>query len=78
MIFLSCYKLLSNSCDARCQGCSDCPFAEAYHNDKLQSSVKRLDIIKYAIVSFWRSWQWHRLMKKHSPELEKLLTKIIK
>lgn len=33
MIFLSCYSLIKNDCDGRCQGCSSCPIAKKYHNE---------------------------------------------
>jgi len=65
----SCYSLLRHSCDGRCQGCSDCPFAEAFHEDSPVGSVSRFRMLKFEISSAIKRWWWDRWAKKHSAEI---------
>ena len=65
----NCYSLLRHACDGRCQGCCDCPFAEAYHMGAPCGTVSRWHMLKYVVRMRYDSWRWHRWEKKHSAEI---------
>jgi len=70
MLYLSCYFLLKHTCDGRCQGFSDCPFA--YDNN-----IGRLSMVKFAIKSYFDNRRMRKFLNsdavKNDPELNKLM-----
>jgi hypothetical protein len=83
MIFLNCYNLFKHTCNARCQGCCSCPFAEAYHNETPVKDVTRWDIVRYAFVCWYELWNFKRMLKtkegkEASEELAKLYDELFK
>lgn len=80
MIFLSCYNLIKNNCDGRCQGCGNCPICDAYHSETIpRKDINRLNIIKYAIKSKIENIKWNVfLMTKNGIQLKKEIKTLIK
>jgi hypothetical protein len=71
MIFLSCYNLIKDTCSGACQGCSDCPVCNLYHNDIIRDAT-RWEIIKYAFGSQWeyfKMWLWFKMNYKKIKEI---------
>jgi len=53
MLGLSCYSIIKNECDGRCQSCGMCPLCDDHHAGLPPRHYTRWDHFKYV---FWRTY----------------------
>jgi len=77
----TCYDIVKDTCDARCQGCSSCPIAESAKiaMDGFKAPVvTRLDMLKYAIKSTKENLTWQKFLKENDEEINVMMEKFKK